>query len=118
MADLYVKLSDLNDICRIHGISYHNALDGIKPVTSEDIVEEMPISDVRSILEKRQQVFATQTWTKADAIAALRSAGIHNPDDRLVMEVMDEARNLIEDCSDNWEHLHSAARSVLIKMEE
>jgi len=113
MAESYVKLEDLEDACRICGVSYDSIQGMMKRVSAEDIVKNMPVSDIRILLEEKEQVFATQVWTKNDIIAALRSKNINNPDDDLVNKIEVAAKAYLEDCSDNWERLYAVISGIL-----
>lgn len=109
----YIKTEVLEDICRLYGISYDCIIDEVNIISAKDIVSNMSVSDIRSVLDKKESVFATQVWTKDDIIAGLKAMNVERPDETLILEIADEAKQPLEDCSENWECLHNVIKRVL-----
>lgn len=105
MGKTYVDMEDLENLFREYNIPYTNIFDEIRTVSAEEIAEEMSVSDLRSVLENRDGVFATQIWVRDDIYAAMRALQIQ-PDECMVTEIIGNAQGLLEDCSDNWDKLH------------
>lgn len=109
----YIKLEDLEDACRINGIPISHVLDGILRMTEEDITNDMSLSERIALLEKHEQVFATQIWTKDDIIATLKSNGVENPDDSLVEKIAEDVTHSLTNCSYGWSSLDHKTKQIL-----
>lgn len=109
----WVKAEDLEDVCRIYGISYGCIMDNLRPVSKEDITNSMPISELRELLEKRDRVFATQIWTKDDIVAGLKAEGITDIEDILVAKIIKDVKSKLEDYSDGWDILMDSIKKIL-----
>lgn len=110
---MYVKLEDLEDACRICGFSYDFLTESLKPVSREDVAKDIPARDMRALWEEKEQVFASQVWTRQDIEAVLAQRHVKDPDDGLVAEIAAQAKGVLEDCSDNWDRLDNVIFNVL-----
>lgn len=110
MAGTYVDMKELEDALRHNGCCF--ILDELESVSAGDIMNAVPVIDLKCALDGKKEVFATQVWTKTDIEAAMEALGVQ-PDKGLVAEVMQDAAKSLEDCSDNWDKLHASIKECM-----
>lgn len=112
---MYVDMNELENLFAKHDIPYTNIYDELHKYSANEVADTLPVSELSEVLDRKDEVFATQIWQRSDVHTALRSLGCYNADSELVDAVMADAEDLLEDCSDNWERLCSIAQSCILK---
>lgn len=115
MSKLYVDVNELENLFAKYSVPYTNIYDELCRYNAEEVADTLPVSELREVLDRKDDVFATQIWQRSDVHTALRSLGYYNADSELVDAVMADAGSPLEDCSDNWERLSSIAQSCILK---
>lgn len=113
MSKQYVKMEDLENLFLQYAIPYTNIFDELETFSEEEIAESMSVYNLRSALDKKDEVFAVQLWQKEDVRAVLRRMDIGDADNTLIERIMAEAKAPLEACEDNWDRLYSAAEKCL-----
>lgn len=115
MGKTYVDMEKLEELFRQYNIPYTNIFDEIKTMSAEEIAGNMSVHELRDVLEKKEEVFATQIWQKADIYAAMNVLNITPEllDNETVARIMSHAKAPLEDCSDNWDRLHVAIKDCV-----
>lgn len=109
MAKTYVEMETLEEALRENGCYF--LLEELDTVSAQDVVKDMSVLDLQTALESTDEVFATQVWKREDVRAAMRVKNIEL-DELFVSEVIAEATAALENCTDNWDRLHSAIEEV------
>lgn len=115
MSKMYVDMNELENLFAKHDIPYTNIYDELHKYSANEVADTLPVSELSEVLDRKDEVFATQIWQRSDVHTALRSLGCYNADSELVNAVMADAEDPLEDCSDNWERLCSIAQSCILK---
>ena len=114
MAKTYVDKEKLEIMLREYGVtdtcSY--IMDMIESVSAKEVASTLSVHELRTVLEDKEEVFATQVWQKSDVSAAMKALNI-KPDNNVIMDVMCRAKAPLEDCSDNWDRLHTVIRECI-----
>lgn len=114
----YVKLDDLVTTLKAFGVPYKHIIEKLPLKSEDDIAESMSAQFIRTALDKNDTVIAVQMWTKGDIISALEEKHVKDcMNDKLIGEIAKEAKNALEDCSDNWERLGWIIDDVLKRPE-
>lgn len=125
----YVEMLQLEKLFAEYGCPYTNILDELTQVSPEDIVKGMSLVDLKIAMDSRDDVMATQVWSREDIHAAIRAVrmqpdkkavyGHTVPEDtEFVNRVAERARYGLSDCSDNWERIHAAVRECMSEEEK
>lgn len=112
MNKTYVNVEELEDVFKQYNIPYTNIFDELKIVSAKEVAADMSVHELRTALENKEEVFATQVWQKTDIYAAMNALNII-PDDELVAGIMSSANAPLEDCSDNWDRLHAVIKDCI-----
>lgn len=114
----YVKLDDLVAALKAIDAPYSCIAENLPLKSEDDIAESMSPHFIRAALDKHGTVIAVQMWTKGDIISALEKKHVKDcMNDSLIEEIAKEAKNALEDCSDNWERLEWIIDDVLNRPE-
>lgn len=120
----YIEVGKLEQLFTQYAIPYTNVFDELTLVSPEDVVKEMSILDLKMIMDSRDDVVATQIWTREDIHAALRAVrmqpdakavlgGIVPEDVTFVDKVAEEVKPALENCTDNWDRIHAVIRECM-----
>lgn len=108
----YFDMEDMENLFRQEGLSY-TYLTSIKSVSDEEIASTLPGSRLRELYEKKENVFASQNWTKEDIISRFEGNGCENPSEEKIDKVVQEVKGALENCEYGWCMIQAAVEKIM-----
>lgn len=124
MAVRYIEVSKVKELLSQYGGSFLDLIEELTQDTEEEIIKNMSLASLKAVIDSRDDVVATQIWSREDIHAALRAVRMQpdknavyscpDPEDNVFVDkVAEKVKPSLENCTDNWDRIHAAIRECM-----